>query len=119
MQLEYPFEQVPLRTLSIKGKVYEAGLVDGIAVIEFEDETRWSVASVSLEFTNYNGGIHRTSAPATASDAQIVANYLAASPNDRSHIQDAIARHLRQEPEDAYADHQLATAREIIETYPA
>ena len=112
MQLDYPFEQVPLRT----SDGYTAACVDGIAAIEYRSVDDWYFGPIRIEFLNFEPAplgdrrLARKWVRASTADTCIIADHLTVK--EKSTIEACIRSQMRQAEEAGDADHQIDAAKE-------
>ena len=112
MQLDYPFEQVPLRT----SDGYTAACVDGIAAIEYQPDGSWRFGPITIEYLNFEPAplgdrrLARKWVRASTADTCIIADHLAVK--EKHLIEACIRSQIRQAEEAGDADARIDAAKE-------
>ena len=114
MQLDYPFEQVPLRT----SDGYTAACVDGIATIEYQPDGSWRFGPITIEYLNFEPAplgvreLARRFIRASTADTCIIADHLTAK--EKHLIEACIMSAIRHAEEAGDADARIDAAKEPV-----
>ena len=117
MQLDYPFEQVPLRT---SGN-HTAAPVDGIATIVYRSATDWHCGPILIEYLDWGPvplgvtderKLAKKHVRASPADACIIADHLATK--DRPMVEECLAECIRQAEANGDADARIDAFKEAV-----